>query len=171
VESIYIFYPMAVWFLIILLLGDPKYRPHSAIIFAFAVVNIIIVHADLLDSYTYVERREFWINYDGAFAVFLTFFFYIDKYCLRQSILLTFAVFLHFGIIWTIEQSFKILPHFVYTGYEELIICVGILQMVTCTDGLSNALHRVRDDLQGWYYSRYRGLQSYSVLQKNKDLS
>lgn len=138
-------YIVAPWFGFIIVFGDIKYFPHAAILFLMALANILVVDIyGMVESLSYVESKYLFMWYDILIAVLMIVLLMIDKQAWKHTLILAFAALCHFMIIYdlTIHSSFA--SNIFYTWYDELIITVGILQMVISHDGLYNALRNAR---------------------------
>jgi len=115
-----------------------------------AFVNILIVDVfGMVDSLSYVESKRLLMWYDILISMLMIVLLRLDKQAWKHSLILAFAALCHFMIIYdlTIHSSFA--SNLFYTWYDELIIMVGILQMVISHDGLFNALGRMRRPIHG----------------------
>tara|TARA_R110000851_G_scaffold160243_1_gene303471 strand:+ start:8835 stop:9326 length:492 start_codon:yes stop_codon:yes gene_type:complete len=141
-----------VWFFIVLIFGDRKYRASSLCIFLCVAVNIawikISVEQGLAGSFT--ERKEFLIDLEGATALTIAMLLKYDKTAWMHALLLAFATLCHIMIILSIINSHA---GFFYIWYDELIIMVGLLQMAVSYNGLRGATvnaYGLIQDLLSW---------------------
>ena len=154
-----IVYMMVAWFLI-LLFSDKNYFLCSIIILLSCIANILIVDIfELTASMDYYDERGLLIKLDGIAAVVLTALYFKDKLAFKMSLLLMFSVVCHTMIIYDLTVHSSFVSNLFYTWYDELIIMVGILQMVISSDGITSALRRIREHLlrisfYSWCYSK-----------------
>lgn len=154
-----IVYIMVVWFLI-LLFSDRDYLLCSIVILLASISNILIVDVfGITEQLTYVAEQGFLIKLDGLAAIVLTSLYTKDRAAFKMSLLLAFSVMCHTMLIYdlTIQSSF--VSNLFYTWYDELIIIVGLLQMVITSDGITSALrniweHILRSGFYSWGYSK-----------------
>ena len=156
--TIDIAYLVAPLFLFIIVFSDIKYLPHATILFLMAFVNILFVDVfGMVDSLSYVESKQLLMWYDILIAMLMIVLLRMDKQAWKHALILAFAALCHFMIIYdlTIHSSFA--SNLFYTWYDELIIMVGILQMVISHNGLINALRRMRSHILrvSYYYRNY----------------
>ena len=140
----FIVYIMAVYFLFILIFGGRANRIHSAIIFLASILNIVFQLPESYDLKSYVYNRNVFVLWDGVTAVILTMFLVFDKTAWKQAVLLAFAVLCHSMIIYDLTISSSPLTNFFYSFYDELIIIVGLLQMMVSYDGIISALYNLQ---------------------------
>lgn len=154
-----IVYIMVLWFSI-LLFSDKNYFLCSVIILLSCLLNIVI--ADILEltiQLGYIGERGFLIKLDGLTAIILTYLYFKDRLALKMSLLLAFAVLCHTMIIYDLTVHSSFLSNLFYTWYDELIITVGLIQMVISRDGLISALRNIWDHIlrigfYSWCYSK-----------------
>ena len=102
---------------------------------------------------------ELLIKLDGITAIVLTYLYYKDKLALRMSLLLAFSVLCHTMLIYDLTVYSSFVSNLFYLYYDELIITIGILQMVISSDGITSALRQIRDYISrfsfySWCYSK-----------------
>ena len=160
-------YLVGVWFLFTVVFGDIKYLPHSAILFLMATVNILFVDVfGMVDALSYVESKYLLMWYDILIAIFMIALLKIDTQAWKHAFILAFAALCHFMIIYDLTIHSSFVSNVFYTWYDELIIMVGILQMVISSDGITSALRNakgfiLRISFYSWCYSK-----SYSPSKK-----
>lgn len=156
------------WFFIISLFGGKKYLPSSLCILFCIAVNVVwiklLVEQGVAGSFT--ERKEFLIDLEGVTALILTMFLYVDKTAWKQALLLSFATLCHIMIISSIKQAHA---GFFYTWYDELIIAVGLLQMMVSYDGFIGALSNLQALLLRTYHYFNRTVQDLPIHKKSKE--
>jgi hypothetical protein len=139
-----IVYMMAAWFLI-LLFSNKNYFLCSIVILLSSLTNIIIVDVlNLTGPLSYIAERGFLIKLDGLTAVILTTLYAKDKLAFKMSLLLVFSVLCHTMIIYDITVHSSFVTNVFYNWYDELIMTIGILQMVISSDGLTSALRNIQ---------------------------
>ena len=131
-------YLTLVWFFIITVLGNKEYMISSLCILACVSVNIawIKFSVDAGIAGDYVERKEFLIMLEGATALSMVMFLRRDKIAWIQAPLLCFGMLCHIMLILSIKNAHA---GFFYNWYDELIIAIGLLQMVVSYNGLRGA--------------------------------
>jgi hypothetical protein len=154
---------MTVYFLFILLFADKRIKTHAGIIFLACLVPALFPLDAATDVKSYIEKKELYVLYDGCVALILTMALKIDRIAWKQALLLAFASLCHIMIILSIKNAHA---GFFYTWYDELIIAVGILQMMVSYDGLIRALSNFQSLLLRTYYYFNR---SYQGLFTHKD--
>ena len=157
---------MLVYFLFILLFADKSKKAHAAIIFLACFIPVCFPLSVSVDVNHYIEKKEIYVMYDGAFALMLTAFMRLDKTAWKQALLLAFASLCHIMIILSIKNAHA---GFFYTWYDELIIAVGILQMMVSYDGLISAFSNLQELLLRAYHycsSSYQGLFAHKVSER-----
>jgi len=150
---------MVAWFSV-LLFSNKNYFLCSVIILLCSLTNVIII--DLLGltaPMTYIEERGFLIKIDGLPAIILTALYLKDNLALKMSLLLAFSVLCHTMIIYDLTVNSSFVSNLFYAWYDELIITIGILQMVISSDGITSALRNIREHIlrisfYSWCYSK-----------------
>lgn len=140
-------YVLALWFL--LLSFSDKNKLCALVILSACILNISFV--DLLgmaDSTTYTDDLGFLIALDGCTALALTTIFNKSKLAIPMSILLIFAIATHTMILYDLTISSSPTSIFFYNYYDELIISIGISQMVISYNELNSALRNIREHIQ-----------------------
>ena len=161
---------MAAWFSV-LLFSDKKYFLCSIIILLSCVANIAVVDVfKIADALSYVDEKGFFIKLDGLTAVLLIAAYsnktYKDELASRMSLLLAFAIFCHTMIIYDLTFSLSLFNNIFYTWYDELIITIGILQMVISRNGITSALQNLRAYLFGLSFHYRNHSKSVSTRKK-----
>lgn len=151
-------YLIAVYFLVILAFGGSKYWIHAVIIFLASALNVIFELPISTDLASYIYNRNVSVLWDGATALILSMFMVFDKLAWKQALLLAFATVCHIMIICHLTIASSIISLFFYSLYDELIITIGILQMMVSYDGFTAALGRMRKYISwitgsSWGYS------------------
>ncbi len=67
-----------------------------------------------------------------------------DKVAWKQALLLAFAVLCHSMIIYDLTISSSLFSAFFYDFYDELIIMIGLLQMMVSYDGIVSAFSNLQ---------------------------
>jgi len=150
---------MVVWFTV-LLFSNKNYFLCSIIILLSCSSNILIVDIlGLTEPMSYLDEKGFFIKLDGLTSVILTTLYFKDKLAFKMSLLLWFSVICHTMIIWDLTVHSSFVSHFFYSWYDELILTIGLLQMVISSDGITSALRNIREHLlrisfYSWCYSK-----------------
>jgi len=136
-----------IWFSI-LLFSNKNYFWCSIVVLLSSLSNILIVSVfDMTGPMSYIQERGFLIKLDGLTAVVLTALYIKDKLAFNMSLLLAFSVVCHTMIICKLLLEPSPLSFFFYFWYDELIMTIGILQMVISSDGITTALRNIREHL------------------------
>jgi len=151
---------MAAYFLFITVFGSRDVKTHAVIIFLSSIIVVFSPLGPSFDAASYIEKKEVYILNDGVAALILTMFLYVDKTAWKQALLLAFATLCHIMIILSIKQAHA---GFFYTWYDELIIAVGLLQMMVSYDGFINALSNLQGLLLRTYHYFNRSYQDLFV--------
>lgn len=137
---------MAIFFLIILLFGKVEYKLHSLVIFTSSILAYFSSYDTslILTDEQYIKDLTTSIEWDGATALIMTMFLSFDKKASKQAVLLAFAVSVHTVVLY--EQNIYSLPinAFIYNWYDELIITIGLLQMMVSYNGFINAFSNLQ---------------------------
>jgi hypothetical protein len=164
-----IVYMMVLWFTI-LLFSNKNYFWCSIVILLSSLSNIIMIDVfSLTESMNYIDEKGFFIQIDGLAAVILTALYAKDRLALKMSLLLVFSVLCHTMIIYDLSVNSSFVSNIFYSWYDELIIAVGILQMVISSDGITSALRNtqiyiLRNSFYIWCYNK-----SYSLYQTSRE--
>lgn len=137
---------MAVYFLFILIFSESRYKVHAVIIFLSSALNLYFELPISTNIDEYIHNRNVFILWDSATMLILLLFLAFDSVAWKQALLLTFATMTHIMITYhltTTEPSLFSL--FFYSYYDELIIMVGLLQMMVSYNGFIAALRRARE--------------------------
>jgi len=159
----FLMYAMVAYFLFIAVFGSKGDKAHSVIIFLSCIAVVLFPLNPAKTVSDYIENRDAFLLMDGGVALTLTMFMSLDKTAWKQALLLAFASLCHIMIILSIKNAHA---GFFYTWYDELIIAVGILQMMVSYDGLIRALSNFQSLLLRTYYYFNR---SYQGLFTHKD--
>ena len=95
--------------------------------------------------------------YDGGTALIMSMMFKFSKDAWKHALLLAFASSCHIMVILSIKNNHA---GFFYFHYHDLIITVGILQMMVSYDGFIHALSNLQELLLRTYHYFNRGYQS-----------
>ena len=137
---------MAVYFFIILCFGT-GYRIHSFIIVVSCIIGLCIPEAkdDSLEEFLRLVNTS--ILLEGVTAFTLSMVLIFDKLAWKQALLLAFATLCHIMINYDITIASSPFSLFFYSFYDELIITVGILQMMASYNGITTALRSAREHI------------------------
>jgi len=146
-----VMYLLAAYFFTILCAAS-GYRVHAFIILVASIIGISIPESD------FFKETNTAIILDAITAFTLTMFLVFDRLAWKQALLLCFATLCHIMIIYDLTIASSWFSLFFYNYYEELIITVGLLQMLVSWNGIYTALRNIRDYIFGvnssdWSYS------------------
>jgi len=134
---------MAVYFLVIAIFGSGQNKRHSVIIFSSAFVLIFCSYPPTSDINQYVINRNLDLIYEVLTCVALMMILAFDKDAWKHLLLLAFAVLCHIMIIYRLTIEYTMLSHWFYSYYDELLILIGLSQMVVSRDGFRESLSSV----------------------------
>lgn len=149
-------YISLVWFLFLTLFDSYKYKPVHFLLFVAWYLYSFCIYFDLFDVMNYIESKEVLIMIDGATALAITIFLFRDANAERQAVILAFAVTCHTVIIYHLTISKWWLTQPFYTYYDELIIMVGISQMLVSYNGIIRSLRNLQALLHRFSFYSYR---------------
>lgn len=163
--SLLVIYLMAPFFFILLFFGERVYRSCSLVIFTSCVLNLMTDSGYPVGSSN--EEKEvlfiYWTNisilWDSLCVFLLITSKLFNQNSGKQALLLSFAVLCHIMVAYDIITFFR-------TWYVELIVFVGILQMMVVKDGFISAFLGIRKFIRG--ISSYIGRFSESLLEREK---
>jgi len=139
-------YLLLVWFFVISVFGGIKDFAVSCCLCILWLIYCWIFTFNLFDPLSYIELTNKIILIDGSFALACAMLLKLSPTALKHSLLLCFATLCHIMIILSLKtKSYG----FFYLWYDELIILVGLLQMVISYNGFTKALHRIQGLLRG----------------------
>jgi len=141
---------MAVYFSVIAVFGDGQNKRHSVIIFLCAFALLFLFPPKALTLTEYVYNRNVALIYEVLTCVALSMILIFDKDAWKHLALLTFAVLCHVMIIYRLTIEYTLISHWFYLCYDELLILIGIAQMVISRDGFRTALTNVLVLLARW---------------------
>ena len=143
-DSLNLVFIMALFFMFIAVFSDKAYRSSAIILSASILVNIITIPVLHLDkNLSFIDVTGVLIYFDALTALILTYFMRKDKLAIKQAMLLSFATFCHIMIIYDLSIYSSSFSNLFYLYYDELIITIGLLQMMVAyaalVDGITNA--------------------------------
>lgn len=133
---------MAIYFFIILLFGY-GYRVHSFIILSSCLIGIAIPDMKDESLAEFLRCVNTSILLDSVTALILSMMLFFDKVAWKQAVLLSFATIAHIMVILDITTNSTAFSLFFYNYYDELIITVGIFQMMVSMNGFNTALRNL----------------------------
>lgn len=136
---------IALLFVFIAGFASSKYRHGAIVVFIFSSINIMLT--PLMQSLEYVAALEILIKIDAITVLFLCLSCKSNKFSIQQAILLTFATVCHAMLLYELTISSNYISDLFYNYYDELIILVGILQIMAARNGIISAYTRVREYL------------------------
>ena len=157
---------IALCFLFIAIFGASEYRASAIIISIASIINIILYNLTL--GSTYIQALELAIKIDVLSVFFLCLVIKFNSASLKQSVLLAFAVFAHIVLLYDLTKSSNAFTNLIYMYYDELIIAVGILQIMATYNGFITALSGLREYLLRISFYCHCHSQSIFLHIKNK---
>ena len=156
--AIFMMFVMAIYFFIILCFGT-GYRIHSFIILAACIIGLAIPEVKNDSVSEFIRGANTSMLLDGVTAFTLTMFLLFDRLAKYQAGLLVFATTVHFMLIWDVTISSSWFTLFFYTYYDELLITVGVLQIMVSHNGFIAALRNIREivrsvGINNWSHSK-----------------
>ena len=171
-------YPLPViltfYFLFLTLFGEIRIKISSFFVFISSIFIMITASYDfsvvgnIVSDKFYEQDVGLSILWDGVTALTIAMFIKYDKYVIRQSLLLIFATLCHVMVLLSLLNSHV---GFFFTWYDELIIAVGLLQMMVSYDGLIGAFSNLQDLLLRTYTYRNRNIQNLSAYKNGRKKS
>lgn len=146
--SLLIVYLMAPFFFIILLFGERSLRSCSLVIFTSCALNLLSDNAlDLSLSPIEIEQSFIYycnvaILWDSACALLLITSKLFNQESGKQALLLCFAVLCHIMVAYGLNSFFR-------SWYVELILIIGLLQMLVAYHGFRAA------SIELWKFGRW----------------
>jgi len=160
---------MIVYFFVIVFFGNGQPVRHSVIIFLSCIVNIYFCSEGDLNQAEYIidRNKALIIEILTCFALLSIMIF--DRDAWKQAALLAFAVLCHTMIIYRYTIEYTWLSQLFLLNYDELLILIGIVQMVVSRDGFRTAfsnllflLRRFRSNTS----SVYKNILSFKQAKK-----
>lgn len=140
------------YFLFLTLFGDIRVKISSFVIFTSSLFIMITASYDfsvignLVSEDAFIADVGISILWDGITALILVMFIRYDDYVVRQASLLAFATTCQIMVLLyltTTDPITKSITVLFYTWYDELIILVGLLQLLVAKNGMVDAIRRV----------------------------
>ena len=157
-------YLLAAYFLFILVFGGDKYRIHAAIIFISSILNVLFPLPTSTNPAEYIYNRSVAVLWDGVTGLILVMFLAFDRIAWKQALLLAFATTCHIMIIYDLTIASTWFSIFFYSYYDELIITIGILQIMVSYEGFTRSLSGIQDAIlraRFYYHYMHKGLLSF----------
>lgn len=160
-----VIYLMAPFFFILLFYGDRAFRSCSLVIFISCALNLM-TDVTVTTGLPLIERERLFIYetnvsilWDAACVLLLITSKLFSQESGKQALLLSFAVLCHIMVAYDIVDFFR-------TWYVELIILVGILQMMVVWNGFIAAFIRFWKSMSRFlnYFSR----RGKGILERKK---
>ncbi len=141
-NSLLIVYIMTPFFLILLLFGERSLKACSFVIFTSCVltiltdnkINPLLSHSEIESLFIFYCNIS--IIWDSVCALLLITSKLFNQESGKQALLLCFAVFCHMMVAYGLVLFFR-------TWYVELILLVGLLQMMVIQDGFRAAVNEL----------------------------
>lgn len=163
-------YILAAWFFVCIF-SRKSYALVAFIIFSQSLFNVIVVKQGFLDGLSYLDANLFLIKLDGVTAMILSMFILFQKGAIKQAVLLCFAVLFHSmlhlhsvtdsGTVWILSKWF-------YESYEELIITVGLLQILASYGEFTRSLGNIQSLLLRFVFYFNSSLQNFYMRKDKK---
>ena len=159
---------MAVYFSVIAIFGNGQSKRHSVIIFlcAFSLLFLFPETSTTLKEYVY--NRNVALIYEILTCVALMMILTFDRDAWKHLALLLFAVLCHVMIIYRLTIEYTLISHWFYLYYDELLILIGISQMVVSRDGFRTALSNVLVLLRRVWVNTCRAYQAGLLFKQTK---
>jgi len=161
-------YIMAAYFLVVTIFGNGQSKRHSAIIFISALVFIFCSYPPTSDFKQYILNRNLDLIYEILTCVALMMILTFDRDAWKHLALLLFAVLCHVMIIYRLTIEYTLISHWFYLYYDELLILIGISQMVVSRDGFRTALSNVLVLLRRVWVNTCRAYQAGLLFKQTK---
>ena len=100
-----------------------------------------------MQSLEYIPALEVLIKIDAITVLFLCLSYKFNKFSIHQAVLLTFATICHAMLLYELTISSNYISDLFYNYYDELIILVGVLQIMAARNGIISAYTRIREYL------------------------
>ena len=133
---------IALMFVFTATFGNSEYRHGAIVVFIFSLVNIML--APFMRGLDYVQALEVLIKIDAITVLFLCLSYKFNKFSMQQAVLVAFATICHAMLLYELTISSNYISDLFYSYYDELIILVGVLQIMAAKDGIISAYTRVR---------------------------
>jgi len=144
-DSLNLVFIMVLFFMFIAVFSDKTYKTSAIILSVSILINIIIIPVLHLDkNLSFIDVTGVLIYFDALTALILTYFMRKDKLAIKQAMLLSFATFCHIMIIYDLSIYSSSFSDLFYLYYDELIITIGLLQMMVAYAALVNGITNSR---------------------------
>ena len=143
-------YAMILWFFIASLSSKRADNVSSVLILVWISITVLWMSKIPFDISTkeylnaYIQKREFLVQFDAVFSLIISMFLRHDKNAWKQALLLSFATFCHIMIIYDLSIYSSSFSSLFYLYYDELIIAIGLLQMMVAYAALVNGITNSR---------------------------
>lgn len=148
-------YLLLVWFFIISTFGKSRDFTVSLVLFVLWGLYCFIFFFELFRPLSYIETLNTIILIDSSFALSCTMILKLSPSAWKHSLLLCFATLCHCMVLLSLKHEYASI---FYLWYDELIILIGLLQMVISYNGFTTALRNI----QGLLYRRNADSNSVS---------
>ena len=136
---------IALMFVFTATFGNSEYRHGAIVVFIFSLVNIML--APFMRGLDYVQALEVLIKIDAITVLFLCLSYKFNKFSMQQAVLVAFATICHAMLLYELTISSNYISDLFYSYYDELIILVGVLQIMAARNGIISAYTRIREYL------------------------
>ena len=151
------------YFLFLTLFGDMRIKISSFVVFLSSLFILVTADYDfsmvgnMVSNDTYTQDVGISVLWDGVTALIIIMFVKFDDYAIDQSILLIFATACH---IMVLSGLLSDRTGIFFIWYDELIITIGILQIMVSYDGFIHALSNLQSLLLRAYTYCNRTIQN-----------
>ena len=168
-NSIVLVYLIAPVFLFIFLFAGYEYKRGAFVIFFFSTVNLIAVEGfDLLGALSYEQAANVVMLWDSITLLTLCFFIRFNFFIVAQVLLLAFAVTCHIMLLYDLTKGSNAISNIFYSYYDELIITIGIAQIMAATNGFITASIGLREHLLWSSFCRRCASKSLRIHKKDR---
>jgi len=115
-----------------------------------------------------VINRNLDLIYEILTCVALSMILAFDRDAWKHLALLTFAVLCHVMIIYRLTIEYTLISHWFYLYYDELLVLIGLTQMVVSKDGFRAALSNLLFLLRGIHTDYLRVYKNILSLKQAK---
>ena len=157
-------YLLLVWFFIISAFGKDRDFAVSLVLCVLWGLYCLVFFFELFSPLSYNETLNTIILIDSAFALSCAMILRLSPSAWKHSLLLCFATFCHCMLLLSLKYDYVSI---FYLWYDELIIMVGLLQMVISYNGFTKAFRNIQGLLH-WRNANSDGVSSSLPTQKKR---
>ena len=134
---------LTAYFFIISFMGTGP-RFHSFIILSSSLICISMPEVTVNSPGSFIEAVKVAMLIDGVTALSMCMVLFFDKSACKHAGLLIFATIVHIVVLYDLTIASSVFTLLFYNYYDELIITVGIFQMMVSSNGFTTALRNLR---------------------------